>query len=923
MAVNPCTRSRRFAAWLLLVACTFASTASAKDFTGPEGPFEPGFWFNADDSGWGLDLHLAGDRMVAGWATYDPEGNPVWYLGIGRQDGDTWRLELKHHQWNVAADAHARGRVAGELLVRFTGREAGTIDWTVDGRSGSSDIQSLLVDRTLTAEDYSGLWLAPELPGAGLSVHSQGPLQLLIAYFYDRNGEPRWAFGTNEGDPARSTVSMKSYRRACPGCDPSIAEDQAVVGEIQFVFRTEKTGSYTVDIAPEPNSIIDASWQRAEAELALLTDLPSARAHDVALAPFTSEATLEAFLRQGLRTRSGFRYYGNVDYSPAPPSPPAPDRSTTNLQVEGVDEADVIKSDGRHLYSLWPRPDEEKRHVLRVGSMENGNYQEVARVRFGDATLGALSGLYLLEDEGPGRPPLLVAVSGGAINVWLEQAFCVGPWFYTDGRVQVHLFDVSDPASPALLHELEFDGAIAQSRRVGDRLLLVTRFASSAAALQDVFDRGERAALIDAMTLADLAPTLRVDDGDPEVLLDPNKTLLPPIPPGDRPAQMTSIIDLDLRRPLAKPDVLAIVGESQAVHVSTDSLWVATNRQAYDIDFASSSVYYHGPMSTDVHRVRIAESGLEYAGSGSVSGHLGWGLTDALRNFRLQQSEDTLRIVTSSGDGWSIEKQHRLSVLDADVATPSDPFVLVSTIPNETRPDPLGKPGENLHGVRYVDNRAYIVTFKKTDPLYVVDLSDASDPQIRGELEVTGFSDYLHPLPNNLLLGFGKGAVPADDIGDDRFVWFQGLQLSLFDVSDAASPRLLERVDLGRRGSESSLLRHHGAFALLAGREGRPTRVAIPAVIHDGEPVDSPTHWYPWQRTGTAMFDVDTQAKTLVLRGVLSAFEADANGERDVWADSQALAARTLLVGDDVYFYLSGEFWTGFWGQDDLGDGPQ
>ncbi len=906
---------------LLGLALLLSNLAGAKDFTGPEASFEPGFWYNPDDSGWGIDMHLAGDRLVAGWATFTSAGEPTWVLGIGELDGDVWRLELKRHRWNVDADEHAGGEVVGQLSVTFGGRETAELTWTLDGVTGASPIEPLIVDLTRTAEDYSGLWIAPELPGAGLSVHSQGPLQLLIAYFYDREGEPRWAFGTNNGDPAQSRVPMKAYRRGCPGCTNNITAENAVIGDVDIVFDRENRGAYGVSFNPEDTNIVNVDWRRPAAELRLLTDLSSARAHDSALAPFSSEASLTEFLRQGLRLRFGFPYRDTAsDYSPVPAAPTS-ERSNTNLQVAGVDEADVIKSDGNLLYSLWPLPDEEKRHVVRIGAIDDGSYQELSRLRFGDVSLGALSGLYVLERTNS-APETLVVVSGGSSNVWFSQDFCVGPWFYTDSEVQVHLFDVSDPADPQLMHELALDGSLAESRRIDDRLFLVTRFASSDAALQRLEGESRLAAIRDS-SLTDMAPTIRVDGGDPEVLLDPSRTLLPPLPPGARPAQFTSVIEIDLRNPTAFPATVAIAAESQAIHVTADSLWVATNSQLYDVAFAESRVDYDQPMRTDIHRFRLSQSGPVYAGTGAVDGHMGWGLTDTLRNFRLSQSGEQIRIVTSQGHGWNPSKQHMISILDADVDSIDDPFALTAQLPNDARPEPIGKPGENLHGVRYVDDRAYLVTFKRTDPLYVVDLSNASDPQIAGELEVTGFSDYLHPLPNNLLLGFGKEAVPADNSGDSQFVWFQGLQLSLFDVRDPSRPELLDRVDIGRRGSESSLMQHHGAFALQPANASRPTRVAIPVVVHDGEAQDDPTYNYAWQQTGSAMFDVDTDTRTLELRGILSAFERDRDGERNAWPDSQALAARTLIVGDDTYFYLNGEIWTGLWGQDGPGDGPQ
>ena len=147
---------------------------------------------------------------------------------------------------------------------------------------------------------------------------------------------------------------------------------------------------------------------------------------------------------------------------------------------------------------------------------------------------------------------------------------------------------------------------------------------------------------------------------------------------------------------------------------------------------------------------------------------------------------------------------------------------------NAARPQALGKPSELLYSTRFLGDRLYAVTFKKIDPLYVVDLSSSADPKIAGAVELPGFSDYLHPLPDGLLLGFGKDAVPADNFADGQFAWYQGLQLTLFDVSNASQPRELQRVAFGKRGSDSPLLRDHHALSILPQADGSIS-IAFPA----------------------------------------------------------------------------------------------
>ena len=135
---------------------------------------------------------------------------------------------------------------------------------------------------------------------------------------------------------------------------------------------------------------------------------------------------------------------------------------------------------------------------------------------------------------------------------------------------------------------------------------------------------------------------------------------------------------------------------------------------------------------------------------------------------------------------------------------------IVSQLPNDQEPAPIGKPGEALHGVRFMGSRVYVVTFKKIDPLYIIDVATPEQPYIAGEVEIPGFSDYLHPIGENLLLGVGKDAF---DMGS--FAWYQGIKLELFDVSDPMTLSSIDSVRVGMRGSQSAALRDSHAISHL------------------------------------------------------------------------------------------------------------
>ena len=129
----------------------------------------------------------------------------------------------------------------------------------------------------------------------------------------------------------------------------------------------------------------------------------------------------------------------------------------------------------------------------------------------------------------------------------------------------------------------------------------------------------------------------------------------------------------------------------------------------------------------------------------------------------------TSEFTGNATDRW----QHNLFMLAQNAVEPR--LDVIAQLPNSQRPEAIGKPNEDLYGVRFIADRAYLVTFERTDPLYVLDLSNPRDPLIAGALEVTGFSNFLHPVTDNLLLGLGQSGAGFT-------------KLELFDVTDLANP---------------------------------------------------------------------------------------------------------------------------------------
>jgi uncharacterized secreted protein with C-terminal beta-propeller domain len=214
-------------------------------------------------------------------------------------------------------------------------------------------------------------------------------------------------------------------------------------------------------------------------------------------------------------------------------------------------------------------------------------------------------------------------------------------------------------------------------------------------------------------------------------------------------------------------------------------------------------------------------------------------------------------------------------------------------------------PGERFHSARFMENRAYLVTFKKTDPLFVVDLTNPAKPALLGELNVNGYSDYLQPYDQNHLIGIGKDTVDAG-----IFAWYQGVKVSLFDVSDTSHPREIGKYVIGARGTNSPALSEHKAvlFDRSLNLLVIPVEVALiqDSTITPGLPPSGTTGTLPasqyyqptWQ--GAYVFKV-TVDNGIVFRGGITHLKP---GEIPSWNNQDSFVTRSLYI-DTVLYTIS------------------
>ena len=420
--------------------------------------------------------------------------------------------------------------------------------------------------------------------------------------------------------------------------------------------------------------------------------------------------------------------------------------SGTNTQEAGIDEPDLVETDGERLYDVTGG-------TLHVVDAATATLEATLPLGLVDVTGAVLVGdqLVVLADE-----PLTGA--GG-------------------GEAQVVVIDVS--ADPVVGERLRTDGSIVDARVVEGRVHLVVRSSPSLAftypanasepGLAEAATAANQAR-VRASTLEDWLPSVTITGADGTVVTD--REQLTDCDAIRHPAtfggfDQTTLVTLDLDA-LAASDATSVQASSLLVYSSATSLYT-TSTEIDDLVAWDDEAPRPPPSEphTDIHRFSL-EGIPTYVGSGRVTGYVG-------TNLGMSEHAGHLRVVTSS---WVDATRSLLTVLRVD--------------PGELVPrgvlDGLGI-DEVLQGVRFVDDLAYVVTFRRIDPLHVLDLRDPNAPRLAGVLEVPGYSSYLHPVGDGWLLGLGQDGTPQGVL--------TGGAASLIDVRDIAAPARTAVVGFG------------------------------------------------------------------------------------------------------------------------------
>lgn len=474
------------------------------------------------------------------------------------------------------------------------------------------------------------------------------------------------------------------------------------------------------------------------------------------------------------------------------------DYSRTNVQVEGVDEADIVKTDGKYIYTLSKNKlyivqalPPNQMAVISVINLESSNreYANAQEFYINGVNLVIFGNRNFVFEPSP-----------------LEKEKTLAPSYYPYYRsgTFIEVYNLSNPQSPILKRTIETEGNYITSRMIGSHVYTVLNsYPQYYPPYPEPYlkDSASGNGNVNSVTEEQLLPKYR-DTG-----ISSSSSFAPIarcadihyVPEPDT-YQYLTIVAFPVDKYDQAADKNITFGAGQNVYASLNNLYVARTNYNYSysrpwINRVSPVPFMPEPSpqntsKTIIYKFSLKDGKTSYVGEGNVPGTV-------LNQFSMDEYEGNFRIATTEGEVWDEmnKSTSNIYILNAELK----PMGSITGI----------APGEKIYSARFMGKRGYLVTFKKVDPFFVFDLSDPNHPKTLGKLKIPGYSDYLHPYDDNHIIGLGKETIEAEG---GNFAWYQGIKMAVFDVTDVNNPKEMFKTVIGDRGTDSPALSNHKAF---------------------------------------------------------------------------------------------------------------
>lgn len=543
--------------------------------------------------------------------------------------------------------------------------------------------------------------------------------------------------------------------------------------------------------------------------------------------------------------------------------------SQTNVQVEGVDEADVIKTDGEYLYIAA----EECIYIVKLIDSEGGlelvtkmyldeysrtsnifidgdrliayGYRWVPRVNVSDDVVG---GAVDNEDS----EIILFDSSLSKISTDIARVD-EGIWFSDKAMSFVKIYDTSDIENPELIQDFAIDGDIRTARKAGNFVYILAN------------DYVNHNINIEKVTPDEVMPYYtdsNVEDGN-EIMLPVEDVYICPV--NDAVSFTTlAVLDISGRFPA---EIQSFMGSISEFYMNDESAFLAFSEWNWE----------DGTRKTNLVALNIDGMKVAYRAEGSVPGGL-------LNQFSMDEYDGYFRIATTPNDN----------------SAGSSIYVLNKALNVVGSINGIAK-GEQIYSVRFMGDRGYVVTFETMDPFFTIDLSDPTNPYIAGELKLPGYSNYLHQIDKDTVLGIGRDTQETyvkNPDGTETVVGFVqgGIKLSLFDISDFANPVEKDSFVIGSEAAWADALHNHKAIVF------DRANGLVGFCLNDHSYYSG---WYEPAAKGAYMFDIS--GDEIEIDGIMEAEEINYSTLTDSKWNPVNHMERFCYAGDNYYYIQGGE----------------
>ena len=534
------------------------------------------------------------------------------------------------------------------------------------------------------------------------------------------------------------------------------------------------------------------------------------------------------------------------------------DYSQTNVQVAGVDEADIVKTDGQYIYLV------KGAQVIVAEAYPAGDMKIVSRMDYTGQGFNPYE-MYVENNR-----MIIIGYNGGGYGVMTRDVIenqvsdtyssYTYPANYQRNMVKAVVCDTTDKTAIKPIRELELEGNYVSSRKIGSAFYLLTnkylQFSPGYPVTNPQPLYRDSAAVSGEYTELDYSKINSIPG-----FVQPNYLL---------------VAGIDLNKPEEKADVNAYLGAGENIYASAENLYVAVTDYQYDAIRLGYSPQVN-TSQTKVYKFALNGGNVTYTASGAAPGVL-------LNQFSMDEYKGTFRIATTSGDVWRT----------GEGASKNNVYTLDGGMNVVGKLEGIA-PGEKIYSVRFMGDRGYMVTFKKVDPFFVIDLGNPSAPKVLGALKIPGYSDYLHPYDDNHIIGFGKDAI---EVGYTTY--YTGMKMAVFDVTDVTNPVEMFTERIGGRGTESPLLNNHKA--LLFSKEKNLLALPITLMEVNGPEI---VNGYPasgdFTFQGAYVYNLDLTDGFQLKGRITHLTDQDYLMAGSYWYDSEKNVERILYINDVLY----------------------